>query len=250
MNTSETESTALAGKSALVVGVGGLGCPAALVLALAGVERLVLADDDLVDETNLHRQILFAEADIGQDKLEAAKRALVQRGAIESRIELCRSRFLPCNALELARSVDVVVEGADNFPTKFLVADACGIERTPVVHGAAIRWTSTCWSVSPTGTPCYRCLFEDLPSGGPAPNCDTAGVMGPVVGFAGALMADLALRVLSGEPDFGQIHTFDGLRDRHRRVPVRRRASCPLCGENRSIFDIQESRYTAPSCAA
>lgn len=249
MSTSRTNS--LAEASALVVGVGGLGCPAAFSLVQAGVGRVVLADDDRVDETNLHRQILFDEQDVGQDKLDAAERALSRYVAPGQSIELVRSRFLPDNARELARSVDVVVEGADNFATKFLAADACRLERRPVIHGSGVRWVATAWSVAPGGRPCYRCLFEDLPGGNAAPNCAEAGVMGPVVGIAGALMADLALSVLSGDAErFGRIYTFDGRTDRLRAVEVAPRTECPLCGAEPRIQDIDESRYLAPGCAA
>lgn len=233
------------------MGVGGLGCPAALALARAGVGRVVLADDDVVDETNLHRQILFFDEDVGADKLDAAQRGLLRLGASPAQIELVRSRFVPDNARELARSVDIVVEGADNFATKFLCADACYLERRPVVHGAGVRWTATAFSVAPGGSPCYRCVFEDVPAGEHAPNCAEAGVMGPVVGFTGALMADLALRVLADDaPAFGTIHTFDGRRDRLRQVPITARAGCPLCGASPKILEIDEMRYLAPSCAA
>lgn len=243
-----TSPTDLASATALVVGMGGLGCPAALALARAGVGTLVLADDDLVQESNLHRQLLYGDGDVGRDKLDAAKRALDRIGT-DSRIELVRSRCLPDNARALVSAATVVVEGADNFATKFLVADACHLEGAPVVHGAAIRWTATAWSVAPTGRPCFRCLFEDVPAGSQA-NCDEAGVMGPVVGFAGALLAELALRVLTNRPTYGVIFTYDGKSDSLREVTVSARAACPLCGGNPTIFDTEESRYTAPSCAA
>jgi adenylyltransferase/sulfurtransferase len=234
----------------LVVGVGGLGCPAALALARAGAGTLVLVDDDVVDVTNLHRQILFSDADVGADKLEAAGRALEEAGN-GSRIELVRTRLLPENARALARSADIVIEGADNFATKFLAADACHLERKPVVHGSAVRFSATVFAVSERGSPCYRCLFEDLPPGDAQPNCAEAGVLGPVVGLAGALMADLALRLLSGDAGAsGSIHTYDGLTDRLRAVEVTPRASCPLCGTEPTILNTDESRYTGTSCAA
>jgi len=251
MSTSSPERDALQHKSALVVGVGGLGCPVALALAEAGLGRIVLCDDDLVDSTNLHRQILFDEADVGTDKLDAAERALYRLGARPGSVELVRSRFLPDNARELARSVDVVIEGADNFATKFLCADACFLEGRPVVHGAAVRLRATVLCVAGTGAPCYRCLFEDLPNGAAAPNCAEAGVLGPVVGFAGALMADRALSVLLGDRSvFGNLVSFDGKTDRVRQLTLAARAGCALCSRERNIDTIRYDRYTAASCAA
>lgn len=251
MSTSSPERDALQQRSALIVGVGGLGCPVALALAEAGVGRLVLCDDDLVDATNLHRQILFSEADVGTDKLEAAERELYRSGARPGSIQLVRSRFLPDNARELARSVDVVLEGADNFATKFLCADACFLESRPVVHGAAVRLRATVLCVAPAGAPCYRCLFEDLPSGAAAPNCAEAGVLGPIVGFAGALMADRALSVLLGDTRvYGNLVSFDGKADRARELTLGARPRCALCSAERTIADIRYDRYTAANCAA
>jgi adenylyltransferase/sulfurtransferase len=234
----------------LVVGIGGLGCPTLVTLAKEPrfTGSLVLADDDLVDETNLHRQVLYTPSDVGRDKLDAARDALLALGFPSSRIELVRARFLPDNALSLARGVDVVVEGADNFATKFLTADACHLAERPAVQGAAVRWNATVLASRPRGAPCYRCLFEDVPS--QAPNCAEAGVVGPVLGVAGALMADAALRILAGDPAvFGRIHTVDGLKARVRSVTVPARANCPLCGTH-SIQSLSEDRYLAPTCAA
>jgi molybdopterin/thiamine biosynthesis adenylyltransferase len=219
----------LKSKSALVVGVGGLGCPAALALARAGVGHLVLCDNDKVDETNLHRQILFDDTDVGRDKLDAAKEALEREGAAE--VTLVRSRLLPKVARQMVQNVDVVLEGADNFATKFLAADACFLERTPVIHGAAVRFVGTAFSVASRGGPCYRCLFEDLLDDGEAPNCSEAGVVGPVVGIVGALMADLALDVLSGDSSRqGTVYSFDGKSLSLRPVSVGPRGDCKLCG--------------------
>lgn len=227
---------------ALVVGMGGLGCPAALALAGGGVGTLVLCDDDVVDGSNLHRQILFDEAAIGASKLERAAAVLVARFP-GVRVEQVASRFLPENALDLLVDIDVVVEGSDNFPTKFLTADACGLAGVPVVHGAAVRWHGTAFAVGPRGAPCYRCLFEDIPHEHVA-NCAEAGVLGPVVGLVGALQADLALRILDGTGPFGTLMTYDGRADRMRTHQVAARPSCELCGK-RELRVIERSRYVA-----
>lgn len=235
----------LANARVLLVGMGGLGCPAALCLARAGVGHLIVCDDDRVDPTNLHRQILFTEQDVGRDKLLAAKETLERETNIT--VEVVPSRFLPDNALELARGADLLMEGADNFATKFLTADAGRLSGKPVVHGAAVRWHSTAWSVGPQGRPCYRCLFEDVLAGDAAPNCAEAGVMGPIVGLTGALMADLALDLLLGRQErVGLLHTYDGRTDRLRRVPIHPRENCPLCGTTPSLVEIREQQYLAP----
>lgn len=239
--------------TALIIGVGGLGCPVAWALARTGRVRLLLCDDDRVDESNLHRQILFSNHDVGRDKLDTAQEALIRWGA--AAVDVLRGRFLPDNARHRVRQADVVVEGADNFGTKFLAADACHLERVPVIHGAAIRWHGTAWSVSAAGRPCYRCLFEDVLPPERAPNCNEAGVMGPVVGVVGALMADLALDVLVGasdqqggvSPRNGVIHTFDGKTDRLRSVPVSPRSDCALCGSSPEITNVSEARYWGPT---
>lgn len=249
MSQPSEHAQSLSQKSALLIGVGGLGCPALLALARSGIGRLVLADDDEVSLSNLHRQLLFDPEDVGQDKATLASRKLRELDASLT-VELVHSRFLPDNALELARSVDLLVEGADNFATKFLTADTAFLTGRPVVHGAGVRWTTTVFAVGPTGRPCYRCLFEDVPSADAGLNCDEAGVMGPVLGVAGALMADLALSCLLGSFDRqGSIFTYDGKLDRLRRVAVTGRNDCALCGARPSIVDIDEAHYLAPNCA-
>ncbi len=223
----------------LVVGVGGLGCPAATVLARAGVGLLLLCDDDVVEEANLHRQVLFDASSVGKPKLEEAKAAL-ERLAPGTRVELARTRFVPGVALELLENVDLVVEGADNFATKFLVADACGLASVPVVHAAAIRWNGTALAVAAKGRPCYRCLFEDIPFEQQA-SCAEAGVVGPMVGVVGAVAADLGLRLLDGAAA-GTLVTYDARTDRMRRRVVPPRRDCPLCATRR-IERIDETRY-------
>ena len=242
------KSLVLAGSRVLVVGMGGLGCPAAVALARAGVGTIGLADDDVVDASNLHRQILFRDEDVGQPKVEAAASALL-RAAPELRIERHHTRMLPRNAVELAVRYDVIVEGSDNFSTKFLCADACRIAKRMVVHAAAIQWHGTALAVGPNGGPCYRCLFEDLPREN-APACADAGVVGPVVGIVAAVQADLAISFLGGDDVAGTLFTFDGktLAARRRRLP--RRAGCPLCSDARSIQRIEASRYAVSPLSA
>jgi len=223
----------------LLVGIGGLGCPAALALARGGVETIGIADDDDVDLTNLHRQILFTEEDVGKPKVAVAAERLAAYGV---KVEAHDTRLLPHNAVELVSAYDLVVEGSDNFATKFLTADACRIARRPVVHAAAVRWHGTTLAVGPTGQPCYRCVFEDVPLEN-APNCAEAGVIGPVVGVVAAAQADLALSMLAGEPVAGELFTFDGKTLAHRRRRVARRIDCPLCGDAEYIRDIQPTRY-------
>jgi adenylyltransferase/sulfurtransferase len=233
----------------LVVGLGGLGCPTALGLARAGVGRLLIADDDLVDETNLHRQILYRDDDVGRDKLDAGIAALstLCPDSPTALVPL-RTRILPENARQLVREADLVVEGSDNFATKFLVNDACHLEGRSHVQGSAVRWVTTAFCMGPRGNPCYRCLFEDVPRGIEAPNCAEAGVMGPVVGMGGALLVELALGVLQNRKPEGQLISYDGKTDRLRRRPIHGRASCPLCGSAPSILDTRYERYADESC--
>jgi molybdopterin/thiamine biosynthesis adenylyltransferase len=231
----------------VMVGAGGVGAPAALALLSAGIRRLRVADDDRVEVSNLHRQILFSDADVGRPKLDAFAAALGRRcpGAA---IDLHRERALPETAAALVAGASVVIDATDNFATRFLLADACRFARVPVVHAAAVRWTATVMAVSAEGRPCYRCLFEDLP-GGDAPDCATAGVAGPVCGVAGALAADRALRILAGDPSaYGSIVTFDGRRDRLRAVAVAARSGCPLCGDAPTLRDLAPLRYAPQAC--
>jgi molybdopterin/thiamine biosynthesis adenylyltransferase len=231
----------------LLVGAGGIGSPAALALVEAGVRRFTVVDDDRVELTNLHRQILFRDEDVGLPKLEAFANA-VRRRAPEASIETIQGRFRPDTAERLLAGAAVVLDATDNFASRFLIADACGLAGVPVVHAAAIRWRATVLTAAPSGRPCYRCLFEDLPEAG-APDCATAGVAGPVCGVAGAIAADRALRVLAGDASvFGRVVTFDGLRDRLREVRVAPRPGCPLCGDVRSIADLAPNRYETRSC--
>lgn len=231
----------------LVVGLGGLGCPAALALARAGVGSIGLCDDDRVERSNLHRQILFADADAeaGVHKVDAAVRAL---GALVPGVTLqaYKKRLLPKNAVDMVRGHDVVLEGADNYATKFLAADACALAGVPVVHASAVRWVGTVLAVGGAGGPCYRCLFEDVPAE-EGEGCAQAGVMGPVVGIVAAVQADLALALIDGRAVAGELVTFDGRTDELRRRSLARRSDCALCGRPQRIRHIDAGTYARPA---
>jgi molybdopterin/thiamine biosynthesis adenylyltransferase len=235
----------LARARVLLVGMGGLGCPAALALVRAGVKRLGLCDDDEVELGNLHRQILFGEGDVGRTKLDAAAQAL-RSVASDLALRLHPTRLLPHDAVERVGEYDLVLEGSDNFATKFLAADACALARVPVVHAAAVRWVGTALAVGARGMPCYRCLFEDvLAAGVDAPSCAEAGVMGPVVGVVAAAQVDLALALLGGRDVAGQLVTFDGRSESLRRRTLPPRRDCPLCGDAPRIRRIEPEAYAS-----
>jgi adenylyltransferase/sulfurtransferase len=243
----------LSGKRVLVIGVGGLGSPAAMALARAGVGTIALVDDDAVDVTNLHRQILFGQADVGQPKVDAAARTLSAL-APGVKVETHATRFVPANAADLVATCDLVVEGSDNFATKFLAADACALARVPIVHAAAVRWHGTVLAVAAEGRPCYRCLFEDLPREN-APNCAEAGVIGPLVGVIGGIQASLAIAQLERGTAAGTLITFDGKTDALRRRSIAPRSDCALCGAGTRdaasrIARIEMARYVQPAPCA
>lgn len=221
----------LAEKSALVVGAGGLGGPALLVLGASGVGRLVIVDDDAVETSNLNRQPLFGEADLGVRKVAAAAKKLSQLYPW-LRIEAIDGRFAPDNAAELVRDVDVVIDGSDNFDTKFLANDAAVSALKPLVHGGILRYTAQILTVVPGVTGCLRCLFEGPPPPGSVPSCSEAGVVGGIAGFAGSLMGAEAVRLLSGErgAHAGRFMVYEGRPARARAITVRRRPLCTACG--------------------
>lgn len=221
----------LSTKSALVIGAGGLGGPALITLAAAGVGRIVLVEDDEVETSNLNRQPLFAEADVGRRKAAAAA-ARLHALHPSVRIEPLDRRFDAADAEELARASDVIVDGSHNFATKFLANDAAMRARRPLVHGGVLRTSAQLLTIVPDGLGgCLRCLFEAPPPPGQIPSCAQAGVLGPLAGFAGSLMGAEALRLLEGERGAydGRLFAWEGRSGRSRIVPVRRRVGCPAC---------------------
>jgi molybdopterin/thiamine biosynthesis adenylyltransferase len=238
-------------RSVLIIGAGGLGCPAALALAAAGVERLGVVDADRVDATNLHRQVLFDDADaaVGAVKVDAFARAL-SRSFPRTRVEPHPLRFDAGNAAELVAAYDVIVDGSDNFATKFLANDAVVLGRRVLVHAAAVGTGGQLMTIPVGGRPCYRCLFEAPPPAGVGPSCAEAGVLGPVPGVVGALAGVEAARLARGEtPAFvGRLVQYDSRSMSVRTVHFNPNPVCAVCGPGARIRALAASDYPAQDC--
>jgi molybdopterin-synthase adenylyltransferase len=242
-------------RGVLVVGLGGLGCPAAAVLAKSGVTRFTLLDDDSVDVTNLQRQSLYEDRDVGRLKVDVAAERLCALSPFPERVRCERvfDRLVPDNALELARGHALVLEGSDNFATKFLAADAAWLASVALAQAGAVRFAGWALGSRRGEGACLRCVFEDIPRGMPE-TCAAAGVLGPVVGVLGALAAALALELLWQQPGLlpreggaGTLFRYDGLAGTLRRRRLAARADCPLCSGQ--IRDLDPERYLG-ACAA
>jgi sulfur-carrier protein adenylyltransferase/sulfurtransferase len=235
--TSEGQSRLKAAR-VLCIGAGGLGSPAALYLAAAGVGTLGIVDFDDVDLSNLQRQILHGTKDIGRSKLESARDRLRDINP-EIEIELHECRFSSENASQLVTQYDLVVDGSDNFPTRYLSNDVCVFARKPNVYGSVFRFEGQTTVFAPhLDGPCYRCLFPEPPPPDSVPNCAQAGVLGVLPGIIGMLQAIEAIKLIVGigEPLVGRLLHFDALKVKFRELNLRRDPECPVCGENPTIF--------------
>lgn len=226
---------------ALVIGAGGLGSPVALYLAAAGVGTLGLVDYDEVDVTNLQRQILYGTGDIGRQKLDVAAERLRDINP-HITVVLHREAFGAANALDLVRGYDVVIDGTDNFSTRFLVNDACVIAGRPNVYGSVHRFEGQVSVFATSGGPCYRCLHPEPPPAGLIPNCAEAGVLGVLPGLIGTVQATEAIKLLTGigEPLVGKLMLYDALRMRFRQIALPKDPACPVCGDQPSIRELVE----------
>ena len=223
----------------LIVGAGGLGSPAALYLAAAGVGTMGLVDFDQVDVTNLQRQILYGTADVGRSKLDVAQARLREINPHVT-LELHREAFGVANARRLVDAYDVVLDGTDNFSTRFLVNDACVMAGRPNVYGSVFRFEGQASVFSTSGGPCYRCLHPEPPPEGLIPNCAEGGVLGVLPGIIGMIQATEAIKVLTGigEPLVGRLLLYDALRMRFRQITLRRDPACPVCGDAPTIREL------------
>jgi len=219
-----------------VVGTGGLGSPVALYLAAAGVGTIGLIDFDVVDVTNLQRQVLFGSADVGRPKVAAAAERLQQLNPHVATVQHA-VRLSSSNALEILGAYDVVVDGTDNFPTRYLVNDACVLLGKPYVYGSILRFEGQLSVFDGRTGPCYRCLFREPPPPGLVPGCAESGVLGVLPGIVGSVQALETLKLIlgKGETLVGRILVFDALRFRWRELRLRKNPGCPVCGEHPTI---------------
>jgi molybdopterin/thiamine biosynthesis adenylyltransferase len=220
-----------------IMGAGGLGSPAALYLAAAGVGTLGLADSDRVELNNLQRQILHRTCDVGLPKVESG-RATLESLNPEVKVQIYPDRVTSTNIREILRNYDLCLDGSDNFPTRFLLNDACYLERKTLISGAILRFHGQLSTFKPhAGGPCYRCLFPEPPSPGMVPSCQEAGVLGVVAGMIGVFQANEALKEILGigQSMVGRFMELDALEVSFLELKIQRNPECPLCGDNPTI---------------
>src|ERR1700716_935812 len=233
----------------LLIGAGGLGSPAGLYLAAAGVGRIGIVDDDVVDESNLQRQVLHNTERVGMPKTASAKATIAALNP-DVTVDEHRVRLTHENAMELFRDYDIVVDGSDNFGTRYLVNDACVLLGKPNVHGSIFRFDGQATTFVPGGgRPCYRCLFPEPPPPELAPSCQEAGVLGVLPGIIGMVQAVEAVKLLLGKGELlvGRLMLYDALEQKFREVKYARDPKCPACGDQPMKELLPE--YTEASCA-
>ncbi|MHB1419918.1 MAG: thiazole biosynthesis adenylyltransferase ThiF [Bacillota bacterium] len=229
----------------LVVGAGGLGSPACFYLAAAGVGTIGIVDDDSVDLSNLQRQILHSTADVGRPKTESARETLNSLNP-DVIVRTFHTRLDKDNVQELIRDYDLIIDGVDNFPTRYLLNDACVFAGKPLVEGGILRWDGMVMTILPGEGPCYRCVFPEPPLRGAVPSCQEAGVLGAVAGVIGVLQAVEAVKLLLGVGKnlVGRLLIFDAMETGFREVKVGKNPRCPVCGEQPTIKELIEYDLT------
>ncbi len=232
----------------LLVGAGGLGSPAALYLAAAGIGTIGLADGDVVDLTNLQRQIAHCTADVGRAKVESAA-AKCRAINPDVKVKLHPEHLRADNALGILKDYDFVIDGTDSFASKFLVADACHFAGKPYSHAGILRFEGQAMTVIPGQTGCYRCLFREPPPPNVVPSCSQAGVLGVLAGIVGTIQAAEALKYLLGIGDLltNRLLVFDARSMTFRNIRFNRNPACPLCGSAPTIVELRDE--AGPACA-
>jgi molybdopterin/thiamine biosynthesis adenylyltransferase/rhodanese-related sulfurtransferase len=226
----------LKASSVLCIGAGGLGSPAAMYLAAAGVGRIGIVDFDVVDFSNLQRQLLHGTPDVGRSKLASAKDRLKSLNP-HVEVDTYETSLSSDNALKLFEPYDVILDGTDNFPTRYLVNDACVISGKPNAYGSIFRFEGQASVFATKGGPCYRCLYPEPPPPGLVPSCAEGGVLGVLPGIIGVIQATETIKLMLGigEPLIGRFLIYDALKMRFRELKLRRDPQCPVCGDNPTV---------------
>ncbi|HWR55763.1 MAG TPA: ThiF family adenylyltransferase [Negativicutes bacterium] len=245
-----TSPRELAHHKVLIVGAGGLGAPVAYTLALAGVGTIGLVDYDNVEISNLHRQIVHAFSRIGQPKVESATVFLkgINPGL---RINCYKTALSKENVFEIIDDYDVIVDALDNFPTRFLLNDACFFAKKPLVDAGVIRFDGTCMTILNPEGPCYRCRYPEIPAPGSTPSCSEVGVLGPLPGIMGFMQSAEVIKLLTGQGTLlsDRIIFFDGLYTDFCTIHLSKKSTCPLCGTNPTIHELQEYEFVCSDTA-
>ena len=244
----ETGQRKLLDARVLVIGAGGLGSPAALYLAAAGVGTLGIIDDDVVDDSNLQRQVLHTTDRIGVSKVESARQTIVGLNP-DVTVNGHETRLSKENVLDIFSDYDIVVDGTDNFASRYLINDACVLLGKPTVHGSIFRFEGQTTVFNHDGGPCYRCLFPDPPPPELAPNCAEAGVLGALPGIIGVIQATETLKLILGigESLSGRLLMYDALEMEFREMRLRKDPECPICGPD-APFTLDDIEYTDVAC--
>ena len=221
-----------------VVGAGGLGSPVALYLAAAGVGTIGLIDSDVVDLSNLQRQVLHYTPDVSRPKVLSAKEKILAINP-DVKVDTYEDRLTSHNALDLFHKYDVIIDGVDNFPAKFLINDACFFANKPLVHGGILRFDGRLFTIIPHQSACFRCIFKNPPPPGLVASCQEAGIIGVVAGIIGTLQATEALKLVLGigRPLTDRILDFDARTTQFREIRTKRNPNCQLCGPNPTITE-------------
>jgi len=230
----------------LIVGAGGLGAPVALYLAAAGVGTIGIIDGDVVDLTNLQRQVIHFTLDVNKAKVLSAKEKIEKLNP-DVKVNAYQDILSTDNIFGIIKEYDIIVDGTDNFPTKFLINDACVLAKKPFSHGGILRFEGQTFTYTP-GHACYRCIFDSPPPPNAVPTCSQAGVLGSIAGMLGTIQATEVLKFLvnKGELLTNRILTFDALSMNFRNIAFRKNKNCPICGEHPTITELQT--YELPTC--
>lgn len=231
-----------------IVGAGGLGCPVGYYLTAAGIGTIAIIDNDNVELSNLQRQIAHSVNTLGMPKVESAKRTFEALNP-DVKIVAIREKITKDNILDLIKDYDIVVDGSDNFPTRYLVNDACVMLGKPLISGAILRFEGQVTTIIPKEGHCYRCLFEEPPPPGLVPSCQEAGVLGILPGVIGALQATEVIKLILGKGDIlkNELLIYNALKTNFRKVRVKRNPDCPVCGHSPRIKELID--YTEGYCA-